>query len=260
MSDSVSNALMLDKIPLDGKAFLIIQKNHCSSFIHSLLCHSARQSRKLCLVSFNQTLTYYHNVGTRLGWNLKALQNKDQFAFVGGVNALVKGNSNQQEQSNLFKFLFETNSSPLQTLREEVQNIITKWAGSGPFTLVIDDLESLINLGVEIKDIVSFYQFCQSLIHSSSGGIGSLIVSIGLSTQADVEIKHLSSLLSHWSDLVLTERGLQTGRSKDLSGTLHVHWNIPPFTDQHYQFKCFDRGIKMFAPGTCSAVLWYDYK
>jgi hypothetical protein len=69
-------------------------------------------------------------------------------------------------------------------------------------------------------------------------------------TPSDKEVIQCSQLLAHWCDLVITEKGLQTGKSKDLTGSLTVNWNIHPFTEQHFHFKCYDRGIKMFAPGT----------
>ena len=257
MADSVTKALMLDKVSVDGKAILIVQHNYGSPFLHSLLCSSAKQNRNICLVSFNQTLGAYYNIGTRLGWNLKALQSRQKLAFVGGLSSLgdafLKG---QEESNNVFDFLLHSSTnSPLQSLLDQIKSAIANWTNE-PFTIVIDELDALLSLGVKVKDVVAFYQHCHSAIRSSSPH-GSLVVSFA-SNPADAEASRCAALLSHWSDLVLTEKGLQTGSSKDLSGTLNIRWNVPPFNNQQpqvYQFKSFDRGVRLFAPGTCSAVL-----
>lgn len=252
MTDSISKALMLDKFPLNGKAVVIVQHHEGSAFLHSLLSQCAKQGRKICLVSFNQCLAYYHSVGSRLGWNLKATHNKHELMFFGGMEAL-KEVVKHKDPGCTFGFVQQPKSShPLQKLVGEIENAVTSWDGQ-QFTIFIDEIDCLLSLGVKLKDVIMFYQHCHSLSRSSS--MGSLVVSSGLSADGDVEAKQCAALVSHWSDLKLTEKGLQTGRSKDLSGTLNVRWNIPPFSVQQYQFKRFDRGIKMFAPGTSSAVL-----
>ena len=245
MADTVIKALMLDKIPMDGKSLLLVQHNDGSPFLHSLLTQSARQGRKICLVSFNHSVGYYHSVGTRLGWNLNNLLSKNQAIFIGGLQAL-KDSFRSLNSSNPFDFLFNPDSCPLQALLLSIREVISSW-GEQPFSLVIDELDCLLSLGVQPNHIVKFFQHCHSLVQSNSKG--SLIISMGV-TPFDKENIQCSTLLSHWCDLVLTEKGLQTGKSKDLTGSLTVSWNITPFTDQHFHFKCYDRGIKMFAPGT----------
>lgn len=245
MADTVMKALMLDKIQIDGKSVLIVQHSDGSPFVHSLLTHSARQGRRICLVSFSQSIGYYHNVGTRLGWNLNNLLSKNQAVFIGGLHTL-KNSFQSQCPSNPFNFLFNPASCPLQALFLAIESVILGWIEQ-PFSVVIDELDCLLNLGIEPKEVIKFFQQCHSLIQTYSNG--SLVVSIGV-TPLDKEITQCSMLLSHWSDLILTERGLQTGKSRDLTGTLTVKWNVSPFSEQHFHFKCFDRGVKMFAPGT----------
>nr|CAH0100833.1 unnamed protein product [Daphnia galeata] len=245
MADTVIKALMLDKIQMDGKSILIIQHSDGSPFLHSLLTQSARQGRKIVLVSFSHSVGYYHNVGTRLGWNLNNLLSKNQVVFIGGLQAL-KDSFRFQNSSNPFDFLFNSNTCPLQTLLFSIKEVISNW-GEQPFSLVIDELDCLFSLGVKTSHVVNFFQQCHSLVQLNSKG--SLIISMGV-TSTDKENIQCSTLLSHWSDLVLTEKGLQTGKSKDLTGSLIVNWNISPSTEQQFHFKCYDRGIKMFAPGT----------
>ena len=246
MADPVAKALMLDKVQIDGKVVLIVQKiNDGSPFLHSLLAHCARQGRKICLVSVSQSVGLYQSVGTRLGWNLSNLLSKNQAVFIGGLHSL-KDSFKLQKSTDPFDFVFNPCISHLQALFSAIEAATSNWVDQ-PFSIFIDELDCLTNLGVQLNDVVNFFQQCHSLIQKNSKG--SLIVSVGV-TQNDKEITQYSSLLSHWSDLVLTEKGLQTGKSKDLSGILTVNWNIPPCTEQQFHFKCFDRGIRMFAPGT----------
>lgn len=237
---------MLDKIQIDGKTILIVQHNQGGSpFLHSLLTQSARQGRKICLVSFNQTADYYHNIGTRLGWNLNSLLAKKQVVFIGGLQTL-KETMRLQDSTNPFEFVSKPSLWPLEALLSSIKDTISHW-GDQPFSLVIDELDCLFSLGIVLKDVICLFQNCHSSIQKAPKG--SLVVSVGV-VPTDNEMIQCSSLLSHWSDLVLTEKGLQTGKSKDLTGILRVNWNIPPVSEQHFHFKCFDRGIRIFAPGT----------
>lgn len=248
MADAVAKALMLDKIPIDRKTVLILQHSSGSPFLHSLLLNSTRQARKVCLVAFSQSADYYHSVGTRLGWNFNSLLNSGNAEFIGGLEAL-RNVIRSPEISNSFDFIVSTNSSnPLSSLFSSIEAVMKKWSGY-PVSLVIDELDCLSSLGISHKDVMNFFQNCHSLVQSSL--FHSLVVSVGI-TSTDKEIVQLSSLLCHWSDLVLTERGLETGKSKELTGTLGVNWNISSLNteEQRFQFKCFDRGIRVFAPGT----------
>ena len=266
MADQVSKALMLDKIPLSGKAVVVVQHNDndSSPLFHALLAYNAKQSRRLGIVSLNHTPNYFHSVGSRLGWNLQTQKSNGNLVFISELDTLK---ASLKGQSDKFAFMFHPSASPLENLFSEIEKTISSWSSQQlPFTLVIDELDCLLSTGVQLCDVVAFYQRCHSLtVQQSSNfngrGEGALIVSLGCRIAADVEATQLANLLSHWSDLVLTEKGLETGRSKDLSGSLSVHWNISTPTDvegpptQHYQFKCFDRGIRLFAPGTSAAVL-----
>lgn len=246
MSDPVVKALLLDKIPIDGKVVLINQYNDGSPFVHSILAHCARQRRKICLIAFSESSGYYHSVGSRLGWNLNNLLSKNEAVFVGGLSALKESFQSSNPANPLDFVLHSCSSTPLEALLAAIRHTVSNWLDQ-PFSLVIDRLDSLFCMGIEFKDIIYFFQQCQALIQKHPKG--SLIVSVGV-TPNDTEIVQFTSLLAHWSELVLTEKGLQMGKSKDLSGSLAVNWTIAPKSEQHFHFKCFDRGIRMFAPGT----------
>jgi len=250
MADGVTKAFMLDKIPIGGKSILIVQEETSSPFFQSFLAQSAKSGRKMCLVSFNQNQSYYHNVGTRLGWNSKLLHDKNQFTFIGG---LPQFQFNPESDENAFDFLYKDLVFPLQTLALIIKDTIELW-GPSPITLFIDELNSLFNLGVPMTDVVKFYQFCRAMVNTTNTSNLSLIVSSG-NTVNDSEALQCTSFLSHQSHLVLTEKGLQTGLSKDLSGSVTMDWKIAPYHHQQFQYKSFERGIRIFAPGTCTAVL-----
>lgn len=245
MVDNVTKALMLDKYSIDGKTILLLQQDDSSPFLHSLLAQSAKMRRKILLVSFSQVLGYYHSIGTRLGWNSNMLLSSGQLQFIGGLQA-VKDAFTNPESSNPFSFLNKSHSFSLSDLLLKVESILTSWHEE-EFTFVLDELHYLCSIGVEMHDVGRFYQACHSLVQACPKG--ALIVSTGVFSQESEETQ-CSKLFAHWSDLVLTDKGLKTGRSKDVSGILAVNWKIPPFSEQLYHYKCFDRGIRMFAPGT----------
>lgn len=245
MVDNVTKALMLDKYCVDGKSILLLQQDDASPFLHSLLALSAKSKRKVLLVSFGQVLGYYHSIGTRLGWNPNASISSCSLQFIGGLQ-VVKDAFLDPEGLNIFSFIHGNNHFCLSSLLSEIESTITKWHNE-QFTVVLDELHHLCSIGIETKDIVKFFQSCHSLVQACLGG--AFIVTTGVFCENSDETK-CSKLFAHWSDLVLTEKGLKTGRSKDISGILAVNWNIPPFSEQLYHYKCFDRGIRMFAPGT----------
>ena len=182
--------------------------------------------------------------------NSKLLHDKNQFTFIGG---LPQFQFNPESDENAFDFLYKDLVFPLQTLALIIKDTIELW-GPSPITLFIDELNSLFNLGVPMTDVVKFYQFCRAMVNTTNTSNLSLIVSSG-NTVNDSEALQCTSFLSHQSHLVLTEKGLQTGLSKDLSGSVTMDWKIAPYHHQQFQYKSFERGIRIFAPGTCTAVL-----
>jgi len=246
MADEVSRALMLDKFLLDGKSVLIAQYTDTSPFIHTFLAHSAKNGRKICLVTFNQAATYYHNIGTRLGWNSQLLQNKDQFRVIEGLLGISQ-ELNSTSDGNLFDFILNENQNPLVKLFLSVEEILRRWLDS-PVTLIIDRLDCLLSLGISTNDILQFYQQCHSLVKDTSAVQGAFVTSIELASE-DKALVHFTNLLSHWCDLVLTVKGLETGVSKDLTGSVSIQWAGNQQQKAYFHFKCFDRGVRMFSPG-----------
>ena len=236
---------MLDQIPISGKCVTILENCDVSPFVHTFLAHSAKQGRKICLVSFNQSKTYYHNVGARLGWNPQQAELKNNYMIVDALSCFKSAVQNQGE-SNSFSFLVN-NEHPLQSLSASIGNVLTDWSDS-TVTLILDRLDCLFSLGLSMQEAASFYSFCRSFVGPSTA----LITSTAVNPE-DTQIRQYCNLLSHSSDLVLTVRGLQTGLSKDLTGSVTVSWSTELTRNLH--FKCFDRGVRIFAPGTCTAVL-----
>ena len=246
MADEVSRALMLDKLLLDGKSVLIAQYTDTSPFIHTFLAHSAKNGRKICLLTFNLTATHYHNIGTRLGWNSQLLQNKEQFRVIEGLLGISQ-ELNSASDGNLFDFILNEKQYPLLNLFHRVEKILTGWPDS-PVTLIIDRLDCLLSLGISTKDILQFYQQCHNLVKGTSSMHGAFVTSIELASD-DKVLVHCTNLLSHWCDLVLTVKGLETGVSKDLTGSVSIQWAGNQQLKAYFHFKCFDRGVRMFSPG-----------
>jgi hypothetical protein len=125
---------------------------------------------------------------------------------------------------------------------------------------VIDDLSDLLSLGIHVKDVLSFLQYCQTLLESQPDL--SMVVLTHVA-EGDEEQHLLSAGLCHVADITVIVCGLKTGQSSDVSGAMkviHRRWDQPIIADEWnkqnlYHFKLLDRQVKVFAPGTASSLM-----
>ena len=230
MADEVLRVLTTNQFSLNGKSVLITQYTDLSPFSHTFLAQGAKEGKKILLISFCQPSTVYHNIGSRLGWNSQLLQSRDRFLFMDGLAILQK-------------------DPTLGALAQNVEEILSMWS-EAPVMLLVDRLDCLFLLGATSAQVFGFFKHCRDLIKGKS----TLVTSLELAAH-DQQLSNCATLLSHWSDLVMVVKGLETGVSKDLTGRVTIHWSHSHTINlQHFHFKSFDRGVRMFAPGL--AVLW----
>ena len=117
--------------------------------------------------------------------------------------------------------------------------------------LVLGNLSDFLTIGMSVASLVTFVTYLRGLMKEFSG------LSLVISTHTcdnDDDRDVLRAALSHVADVTLSVQGLQTGLSKDVTGTLEVftrnsaphHCSSAPKLF-HYCLK--DRIVKVFAPG-----------
>ncbi|KAJ4445917.1 hypothetical protein ANN_12603 [Periplaneta americana] len=255
MAALVCSALGTDKESLTGK-LISIEEHHGSDGNFVLNCLIADQVQKdggVCLLALHNTFGHYHNVGTKLGYNLQQLQDKG-FVETIEILKLLNESMNSNSESNNRWLLLGKEDLIVKNIFLMIKEKIDKLLQVRKLTsLVIDDLSDLLCLGIPLKEILLFFQYCRTLLESEHGV--SLIVLTHIA-DGDEEQRLLSASVAHVADIVVTICGLKTGRSNDVSGALKVHhkgWNdavtVQEWNKQNfYHFKLLDRQVKTFAP------------
>lgn len=262
MATSVWSALGVDKENWIGK-FIAVEECHGSNGNFVLNCLIAEQIHKdgaVCLVALHNSFGHYHNVGTKLGYNLHQLQEKGSVESI-EVLKLLSGSLNSALEDGTQNFFFGDEENTVRNLfyliEEKIKRLLQH---RKPVSLVIDDLSDLLSLGVPVKEVLSFLQYCRTLLESQPDL--SLVVLTHVA-EGDEEQRLLTTELCHVADITVTVSGLKTGQSSDVSGAMkviHRRWNQPIIADEWnkqnlYHFKLLDRQVKVFAPGTASSLL-----
>jgi hypothetical protein len=261
MASSVCSALGTDKENLVGKLIAVEEYHGINGnfVINCLIAEQVQKGGGVCLVALHNSFGHYHNVGTKLGYNLRQLQEKGCVESI-EVLKLLNGSLNTvNERGSQQNILFDNEENTVRNLFHLIEEKAKKLLQNNELvSLVIDDLSDLLYLGIPLKEVLSFFQYCRSLLDSQPGL--SLVV-LAHNAEGDEEQNLLTAGLSHVADMTVTICGLKTGQSSDVSGAMkviHRRWDEPvvahEWNEQNlYHFKLLDRQVKVFAPGTASS-------
>ena len=124
----------------------------------------------------------------------------------------------------------------LKPLYQEVTSLITEHT-----LFVIDQVSMLSCLGLSVSTVGAF---CHQLMTFVASKNDSRIVLRSVEGQ-------LANFLQTMASLTLSVRGLQTGQSRDVSGVI----TIKEKRRRTFHYRLDDKTVKIFPPGTSSAVL-----
>lgn len=262
MATSVCSALGIDQENFVGK-LIAVEEHHSSNGNFVLNCLIAEQVHKegsVCLVALHNSFGHYHNVGTKLGYNLHQLQEKGCVESI-EVLKLLNESLNAEHENRVGNVLFGDEENTMRNLFHLIKGKTEKLLQKRKLvSLVIDDLSNLLSLGISVKEVLSFLQYCRTLLESQPGL--SLVVLTHIA-EGDDEQQLLNAGLCHVADVIVTVCGLKTGQSSDVSGSMKVthrrldqpmiahEWNKQTL----YHFKLLDRQVKVFAPGTATCLI-----
>ena len=216
-----------------------------SFLLHHFISTWLKGQKNIVLLGLSQSLGHYASACQKLGVNLQVFKEQGQFIYIDGLNILYNG----------FKSGASTNPfSPKDMcalLYERLQGL-----SDNPTLVVIDDLTVFLNIGCSLSDIADTLQFLSAL--STQSNCSLLALTHFDEDTDDTELKRVCKNLKHHASLELQVKALATGYSKDLHGELIVtrlnsSQTIPEKKRLH--FKVLDKDMKLFAPGTSSAVL-----
>ncbi|XP_076335366.1 elongator complex protein 6 [Tachypleus tridentatus] len=242
------------------KFISVTNDNHSdSSFVlHNMIALFLKNSCPVILVNIAQSFNHYHNVALKLGINLKKVVEEGKLLCVDGLkllNNLIESYFEEENCSNNpFSFIMNCRDHSLMELymsiKEKVE-ILNKSATEDLNVLIlIDDLSVLQSLGATNIEVIDFINYCNSLILRKTGGC----LVVGGSTEVD-DSDILLNYLSHSSDKCIQINGLLTGQSREVDGEITVTETSDKLSKKIMQFKVEEKDVKLFARGTCSAVL-----
>lgn len=247
MSSDIISSLQLDKAITTNRVIVAKEINGCdSSFITScILGHCIKNKQAVLLITTHNSLLHYQNVGLKMNYNLEKYIDSGLIKIFKLDEVLVNlllANETDSLQ-NIFSNLNE--SMNLTKPNNDVVNII------------FDGVSHLFDMQYSLKDV---NKFCNSIIKLGRCNPNSFVL-FHCNLATDDDVTHvMTNLLCHAAHTILEVGNLSSGFSADVSGHLTIkHPGLKLSLDQMYSmdtkpsrflFKLFDRGVKLFAPGT----------
>lgn len=244
MSSDIISLLHLDK-SISSKVIVVKEINRCdSSFVSSsILNYCIKNKTGVVVVSTHNSLQHYQNVGLRMNYNLQ------RYVDTGLVDFF---NFGEYCVNNLL-----TDNSLPELIVEVKEKILSMQKKYETVCVILDGISHLFDLNYTLQQINTF---CKELIKVVTKHNNSFVVCHCNEANEDDVTFVLANLLSHKAYTVLEVENLPSGLSADVSGHLTVKYPGLKFDSDHvytidikpsrYLFKLFDRGVKLFAPGT----------
>ena len=220
MYSEIINCLRLSSFP---NKFIFVSKDVTSdvNFVFcELLSHYVNKHFTVILLNFEQSYAHYNHMLLKSGVNMRLLKENQQIITIDCLSEIEKLTNIEAldvNQNAAFKDLFDSEKVvSVKTLcyliKKTVQKLIDE---SKQFIIFIDDINSLLNLGIKVTCILSFVQYCRSLCFEDAQNL-MLIGSVY--AKEDLMNKKLVEYLFHVADIKIQVEGLKTGYSKDIHG------------------------------------------
>lgn len=229
--------ISLDIKPSDKVISIKENGNIDSNFIITHLMKQVLiEGNKLVLVIFHNTLGHYHNIGKRLGYDFLKQVDEGCIKTIEPLKDIVDNIGNGDgyflnDKEEIVKGLFNK-------IKANVDELVSK--SDGRVYLIIDDISHFLDLGVDLRLVIFFTNYCLSLVNR---GNVCLITNNHVSTKSD-EI--ISNNLNYISDVVIEILPLKTGISREVTGVINIENKEK---SSQFHFKSFDKGIKIFHLG-----------
>lgn len=244
MSSDIVTLLQLGKA-LSSRVVVVKEINRCdSSFITScVLNFCIKNKAAVIIVSTHNSLQHYQNVGLKMNYNLQRYVDTGLVDYFNMGEYCINSLLSENNLPQLFPKLKEKVLSMRQ--KHDVVNVI------------LDGISHLFDLNYSLKEV---NMLCKELIPFVTSYNNSFILCHCNEAIEDDVSCVMANLLSHKAHTVLEVENLPSGWSTDVSGHLTIKYPGLKYDNEHlyimdskpsrYLFKLFDRGVKLFAPGT----------
>lgn len=275
MTDSVSAAIGIDRVDMCGKTTLIEEQHGSDAnfILNSIVSTSLEKGQGICLVLFHNTFGHYHNVGMKLGYNMRLLKERGQVSLIEPMKFAYQ---NVQDIDNDSTYSTKTNSGNIQSddidripdimkldknfvqdyflpVKNRVNDILKS---IGSVNLIVDDLSHLFDIGFSLRDVWSYVRYLKSLMEFDKRISISIMTHTYKADPDSCQPDMIAVGLRHMADLTVRVEPLSTGHANDVSGKLNISWKVDEVRRNFhwaekisYFYKLLDRQVKIFPPG-----------
>lgn len=258
--DEVREALGIDKVNMDGKT-IFIKENHpvdANFVLQAVLSHCSKEENniKTCILLFHNSIGHFHNVGMKLGYNLKKLC-ESRFKVIEPLKEMSENLSKINTESDDFiKNLIDVIKTNCLKRTDEKKVPLQK------FYLIIDDLSHLFDLGMSFENVWNFIRCLRSFVNLEPR------FSLCISSHAYKNVNDetcqsnlIATGLEYFADLVVNVQPLETGYSRSVTGKMIISWKSHTERLKFkwpeeivFLYKLFERQVKLFAPGSLNIM------
>lgn len=239
-----------DKSLLEHEFVVLSSKKIDGNFIlHHFISQYLKNNARIVLFGFSQILTHYSSACHKLGVNISMARDNNQFVYVDILQLMQDGFLCENPSEDV---IFSNLNSSTFSLKKIYKMIQANIPADKPTLVLIDDITTMVNIGVSVQDVCDFIHYCKVLSMQKNA---SFIISTQ-HNEDDVEYTAILSQLKSYATLQIHVKALATGYSRDLSGELNiVKHSENPLSARRLHFKLNDKDAKFFSPGMSSAVL-----
>nr|XP_045597767.1 elongator complex protein 6-like isoform X1 [Procambarus clarkii] len=267
MFESVKSAIGGSGVTLEDGGVILISETASTSangLVTHFLSYGVTNGHPVCFVTLQHTWGHYCNIGNKLGLNFRQQIDQGNIKVVEGLKLMaeVLDGSKSDIGHHPFDFILNTTENPLKNLYKLIKKSIEPWKENGQyFLIIIENITSLLNLGIQAGDINIFSQYCKALVGGSNNTKSGSLIIVTTHDERDEGACLVTKTIAHSAIIYMSLQGLSTGISRDVHGDLkitsfnrHSPFQCLP-SIHHFQFKMEDKNMKLFAPGTSANVL-----
>ncbi|XP_012256510.1 elongator complex protein 6-like [Athalia rosae] len=279
MTDSVCSALGIDRVDMCGKTVLIEEQHGSDAnfLVNAIVSGALEKGQGICLVLFHNTFGHYHNVGMKLGYNMKVLRERGQVTVVepmkiaasnvedlghDSIDAanvdLTKSHGKKVPAEEIgVPDIMKLDTTLVRQLFLPVRNKVYEMLESiGSVNIIVDDLSHLFDMSLSLKDVWFYVRYLRSLMEFEPMIAVCIMTHTYRADPNTCQPDMIAIGLKHMSDLIVSVEPLSTGHANDVSGKINIRWNADEVRKKYhwadkttYLYKLLDRQVKMFAPG-----------
>jgi len=248
-------------------------QNDGSFIIHHFLALYIKGGFRVFFLALVQSFSHYNNVAQKLGVNLTSACERGQVTYLDGLKLVSEALDDGVHEVSCEQCISDNDSdvyNPFTNLRNEgftLQPLYHRIKSSfddeqKPCLLLIDDLTSLLSIGIPVQEIIDFAHYCCTLMcyPTTTNMLDGCLVTL-VHNDSDVDDEDSMLLwkqLCHDAHMELHIRGLSSGYCKDVHGQLTItqrNLDRLKHKTRDVQYKILEKNVTFFAPGMSKAVL-----